>query len=390
MAIWSGLGITANQPHGSWHLFTSSTHVEIGSNLWPQIVQFPRLRMIVQQESSSSQTALRLWASDIKTFNPSTYILYGIANSSTVYLPTFYSTYLTSMLAEAQWAQDNGMDQFQVANEFEVSFHRGTLGVTSITRSSNVSTAVTSSAHGLVTGDTIIITGSSPSSFNVSQVACTVIDSTTFTYANAGTDGSASGTILLGCGDLTIVRLVKALATAAQAVFTRGPISYSFSQGYQAYWTSINPGTDLDLIGLDVYGSNSTKDSFDDWKSIVDTVFATFGTQMFISEFNLHASWGSSLACGFGPTCSIFDPYYADEAYRRMKYARSIGIQQAYFFAAWNASASENNNFTAWYNTNTITGAVDGAVLQGGWKSVYDRLLEQRISHLFLGTQQHT
>lgn len=388
MATWSGLGITANQPYGSWFEFNSSTHVSIGSQFWPQITRFPRLRMIVQQESATSLAALRLWASDIKTYSPSTYILYGIANSSAVYLPTFYNTYLTSMLAEAQWAQDNLMDQFQVANEFEVSFHLATLAITSITRSSNVSTVVTSSAHGLVTGDTIVITGASPSTFNVSQVACTVLDATTFTYANAGIDQSATGTILLKCGELTIVRLVKALATAAQAVFTRGPISYSVSQGHETYWTSITPGIDLDLIGLDVYGNNGTKDSFNDWKATLDTMFGVFGTQMFISEFNLHASWGSALAGGFGPTCTIFDTYYADEAYRRLKYAQSIGIQQAYFFAAWNASSSENNNFTAWYNTNTTTG--NGGALQGGWKSVYDRLLEQRISHLFLGTQQHT
>lgn len=385
MSVWSGLGISAGQPYGSWFEFNSDTHTAIGAPFLPQITRFPRIRITVEQSSDTSKTAQRLWAGDIKAYSPNTYILYGIANSGSVYLPSFYSGYLTKVLTETQWAQDNLMDAFTVANEFEVSGQVGSLSVSSLSRASNVSTVITSSAHGLQTGDTIVITGASPSSFNVSQVACTVLDTTTLTYVNAGVDESATGTILLKTGETTIIRFVKALAAAAQAVFTRGPIIYSVSQGHETYWTSITPGTDIDLLGFNIYGTNS---DFNDYATRVAAMYAIFGSTLIITECNLHASWSSATAKGLSPSSREFDTAYADVMVDKMNYARTLGITQFYFFSAWNASSSENNNFSAWYNTNTTTG--NGGALQGGWKSIYDRLLGQRVRHVFLGTQQHT
>lgn len=55
-------------------------------------------------------------------------------------------------------------------------------------RTSGVATIVTGAAHGFVTGDTITIANMTDSSFNDVQAEVTVVDSTTFTYANAGVD----------------------------------------------------------------------------------------------------------------------------------------------------------------------------------------------------------
>jgi hypothetical protein len=53
-------------------------------------------------------------------------------------------------------------------------------------RTSGVATIVTGAAHGFATGDTITIASMTDSSFNDVQAEVTVVDSTTFTYANAG------------------------------------------------------------------------------------------------------------------------------------------------------------------------------------------------------------
>ena len=55
-------------------------------------------------------------------------------------------------------------------------------------RTAGVATIVTAAAHGFATGDVITIASMTNSSFNDVQAEVTVVDSTTFTYANAGAD----------------------------------------------------------------------------------------------------------------------------------------------------------------------------------------------------------
>jgi hypothetical protein len=55
-------------------------------------------------------------------------------------------------------------------------------------RTSGVATIVTAAAHGFATGDVITIASMTDSSFNDLQAEVTVVDSVTFTYANAGVD----------------------------------------------------------------------------------------------------------------------------------------------------------------------------------------------------------
>lgn len=385
--VWSGLGIAASQPDGTLTEFNNlptATKNAIMANFLPFITQFPRIRIVSQREFGSSATANHTWALAVKAYNSGIYIHYGIANSSSVYLPTFYDTFLPLMLAEAQWAQDNLMDEFQVGNEFEINGQSGTTTIQSLTRSSNVVTVVTVSPHNLQTGDDVSVGNTvTPSDMGAFNATCTVIDANTLTYVANGADGSGSGANLKA-GERTIIRFVKLLAAQAQAVFTRGPITYSVSQGHEQYWTSITPGTDLDTIGLDIYGDTG----YDNFVSLVNAMFAVFGTQMIVSEFNLHSSWSSARSRGMGPTLRGFDIAYGDELARRRDFLRTKGIQQAYFFCAWNASAgaSNNNNFTIFYNTNPTT----ASRLLGNWKSGYDRLLEKRVSKVFLGTQQGT
>ena len=55
-------------------------------------------------------------------------------------------------------------------------------------RTSGVATIVTGAAHGFSTGDTITIASMTDTTFNDVQAEIIVVNSTTFTYANAGVD----------------------------------------------------------------------------------------------------------------------------------------------------------------------------------------------------------
>jgi hypothetical protein len=64
------------------------------------------------------------------------------------------------------------------------------LGQATATRSrtAGVATIVTGAAHGFATGDVITIANMTDATFNDVQAEVTVVDATTFTYANAGVD----------------------------------------------------------------------------------------------------------------------------------------------------------------------------------------------------------
>ena len=55
-------------------------------------------------------------------------------------------------------------------------------------RTNGVATIVTGAAHGFTTGDLITIASMTNTSFNAVDACVTVVDSTTFTYENAGAD----------------------------------------------------------------------------------------------------------------------------------------------------------------------------------------------------------
>ena len=63
-----------------------------------------------------------------------------------------------------------------------------------LTNVTTTATAVTNTAHGLVTGDTIVMTGCTPSDYN-GTFTVTVVDSTTFTYTMLADPGSSATVI---------------------------------------------------------------------------------------------------------------------------------------------------------------------------------------------------
>ena len=68
-----------------------------------------------------------------------------------------------------------------------------TIVIVSLTRASNVVTAVTATPSGLLPGDSFTVSGASDSSFNGTFIVATVISPTSFTYSQTGADEAATG-----------------------------------------------------------------------------------------------------------------------------------------------------------------------------------------------------
>lgn len=83
----------------------------------------------------------------------------------------------------------NGIDYAQLFDGASWKALTDGSGVTisSITFSGTTATVTTASPHGRVTGDTVTVTGTSPSDYNVTAAPITVVDDTTFTYSMATT-----------------------------------------------------------------------------------------------------------------------------------------------------------------------------------------------------------
>jgi hypothetical protein len=74
----------------------------------------------------------------------------------------------------------------QAGSQFQSGWTTLSGSISTVARSTNLATLVTAAAHRLVTGQTVRVVCTSNATFNVYNVAVTVVNSTTFTYANSG------------------------------------------------------------------------------------------------------------------------------------------------------------------------------------------------------------
>ena len=71
-------------------------------------------------------------------------------------------------------------------------------------RTNGVATIVTGAAHGFATGDLITITGFTDTTFNAVDACVTVVNTTTFTYENAGPDVASGADVTGNVGALKV------------------------------------------------------------------------------------------------------------------------------------------------------------------------------------------
>lgn len=94
------------------------------------------------------------------------------------------------------WADTTGATNVLKFVDVQNDNDASPLSVSSLTRSGSVITAVTSTVHGLVNADTVVISGATQSEYNGKWVI-TFINTTTFTYVITGTPATpATGTIV--------------------------------------------------------------------------------------------------------------------------------------------------------------------------------------------------
>lgn len=384
------LGIHCNAPYiSNMDYYVSTAYVTENPKFVYFADVFPRIRI----DGSGGNAASRLWALALKAHNPSVYILYCSITNSTDKASNFEVNTL-QILSDAQWAQDNLMDEFCLGNENLISSaHGGTHGmlVSTLARSSNVMTATFAAAHGLTTGDYIYVSGASTGnvadSESVETVQCTVVDPTTVTYPSTGADGAATGTIYMDWSALELIRKIKARWVRVQAVFTRGPTEYTESQGHFAGWILLNIPSGNCHIGANAYGGGDNEAAFNAWKLEIDTDFAAFGTKLIITEHNVvQEAPDTRKIRNLIYTQLGFEDAATNEIVRRFNYAKSLGITQIYLFGPWGNGVNWWMAFNFLCNTSPY-GWNDPTKRQvvGNLMPVIDRIKNQRVSKVFFG-----
>lgn len=135
-----------------------------------------------------------------------------------------------------------------------------TIAITSITRSSQIATLTSTTAHNLLTGDYVTISGAAQAEYNGTFVI-TVTTPTTFTYTVTGTPATpATGTLVLTNGGATAYsyrvapyNAVGEGAACARVTIANGYKALSTTNFNQVDWTVVP-----NALGYNIYGRHST------------------------------------------------------------------------------------------------------------------------------------
>lgn len=394
------LGTHLNVPYGSNLFYQTAEYLaEVDKFVYFADV-FRRIRNITDfvpgtdAYPNNNSLANHEWVLALLAHNPSSYIFHGVA-CNPYFKPRYYTQLTSYVLSEAQWAQDNGVSLFCAANENLISTVHGTtrgMLATSLTRASNVTTVVFGFDHGFTTGEYIFVYGANESSFNVADsesvetVQCTVVNGTTITYPNTGTDGSATGTIYIDWSALEVVRKTNELVAASQSIFTNGQVIHCVSQGHTTPYITIGKETDA-LIGFNGYGSGDNESAFNYWKKEVDAMWSAFGSEFIVSEMNVSQETPDTRKIyNASYTSVLFDDYASEELYRRYRYLTGLGVEQIYLFGPWGNEITFEMSFNVFANISPY-GWNDSTKRQifGNMMPFIDRIQGKRPSKVFFG-----
>lgn len=259
--------------------------------------------------------------------------------------------------------------------------------ISSVSRASNVATATFATAHRLTSGDYIFVSGGTDASFRVSDstsgetVQVTVIDDLTVTYPSTGSNGSGTGTYKMNWSAYEVVRKVKSLASIIQGIYTIGPVQYTESQGWETAWINLGKGNDIDLWGINAYGTGNNESNFTTWKATIDSCFAAFGSSLIVTELNCVVDSGNVIIGNFNHEQIGAEQIFDNEILRRYTYLQSLNISQIYLYGT-----AEYGYFA---NTWPITTSTN-AYIVGRYKPIIKRLRGERMSEVFFGINTST
>lgn len=407
--VGDDLGWNGYPSYHGWTDFTDEiAQVEDARYLSEFATAFPRMRSIDTFAANGALSATvypnistqRAQRSLLKTkaLNPDLKIMYGITNNIfsvsgypqySQFIPSAYPLYEAYVLACADWAQANGIYSFCVGNEnlIGAAHYSSNVGmpVALITRTSNVATASFAFPHGLTTGQYITVTGGTDTSFRVADsetvetVQCTVIDQYRISYPSTGTNGSSTGQYRIQWSAREVIRVVKALMVKVATRFTIGPVIYCESQGHTVGWIDLGIPDGNFQFGLNGYGdgTEATTTGRAAWKAEIDACFAKFGNRLVISEYNIVGDTGNWKVKGRDYRDRGFEKPYIQEMLWRLRYMRSLGIPEIYFFGT-----IEGQIF---YNTYKLRSYLN-RYIRGFFKPIYYALRGDRKKAFFFGT----
>lgn len=229
------------------------------------------------------------------------YVFCGNSGISPTMTTSNWSAWATAVIAEATYLQSLGtasLDVYEIGNELEGNLV-GT--ITSLKQTEGVATAVTATAHGLSGGETVTISGSTPSGYNGS-FTCTFVNSNTFTYpvSSSLTTFANPGTFF-EMDILTLHGLMKTLCSSVKAVYNLSAVGCNCFNatvnGVSTYtdWINNSIGS-FDVISLHTYGninlSNNTIAV--GGYSFIAEMIAAFGSKCVINELNLDSNASSN------------------------------------------------------------------------------------------------
>ena len=138
----------------------------------------------------------------------------------------------------------------------------GQIKTVSRSRTSNVVTITTATPHNLTTGQNVQVSGLSDATFLTTSTACTVTSTTTFTYANTGSNVSTTsdtGGIVYATG-ATFPKFIAAHAKYLFLAYPGGSLQFS-ATGDPKNWSVIYNAGEIG-VGVDITGLASFKGQY--------------------------------------------------------------------------------------------------------------------------------
>lgn len=308
MSVLSGFGINYKAVQANWASDIAYFN-KIGiTNIRPNINGTP------VPWNSTSLATLRLCA---QTFhNAGFWVTWGVsgiaASGGSTLTSSNYQGFHDSVIAEVVYLQNQGIiiDEFELGNELE-GMNAIQIVISSLSQKEGIATVTTQVNHNFITGESVTIYNAIPTGYN-GNFSITVTGTRTFTYpVSASLTTPATG--VLRCYSISISQLhdnLRQLAIDVKAVYNLGLISYACTNntvdGVQTYseWIANGLGG-LDTISIHPYGTIniSTQTVSPNGFSLIAGMMAAFGSQCYISEFNLDST--SNNVTALKPTVAV-------------------------------------------------------------------------------------
>lgn len=263
-----------------------------------------------------------------------TKILWGVSSNrynvaSNAITQRNWPTFRQKIIDYAAIAQSLGVTHYQCGNEEELHIYAIP---TSMTRASNVVTAVLPFTPDYQAGDTIYVENATPSTFN-GTFTLTSNTSGTLVWSQTGTNTSATGSKVTDFLKADLRTNLRGVVSAVKAVFS-GIVSTAVSQDDYIGWVNDANMGSFDFLTYNIYGENS----LGTFLTQTQALLTAFPGKIMITELSLSSSWANTAVAGYTMATKGFDAAFADAMAIRVKALDNMGITEVYPFTWQNSN----------------------------------------------------